>query len=613
MEALGMQNCNEHASKFKSDEHFCGNSYNDQQENAESVSVRKAARRFRHKWFFAVIGLVVIVFAIGAVRYLVFLESYRRNSVPVISNIESIIDDEFSDTYNQTEISAEYFGEIIKPIEMNQIFADFKDGILDNLILIHKGEESELALKASTLNFEKHVIVNDFLSARSVHAVDIDLDGDIDVLGAARYIHRIALWINEGVNLNTGKIIFTEHIIDNEFQGAFSVHGADFDNDGYKDVIGASLYDEQIAWWRNNQDGTFSGRKIIDNYFDGAIFVYCADVDNDGNMDVLAAGEAVDQIAWWRNMGGGKFESRIVIGDDFTGARSVHAADVDRDGDIDVLGTARFADKVAWWENKGDGKEFLEHILDDSFDGPRSVHATDLNDDGDIDVLAAARYSHQIALWDNDGYQNFTKIIIDDLFEGATNVYSTDIDRDGRKDIVAAAVYADKVAWWQNKGEGKFTRHIIGEDFKGATFVFAEDVNGDEYKDILVPAVFDNQIALWINQPQYQSAGAFVSPLIKRIENLKLGNLAWNGLTPENTFLRFQIRSANSIEELEKASWYGPISPDDYYTVSATDINPVHNEHLFLQYRVFFETSNELVNLKLSKVIINYDGIDTVK
>lgn len=606
-----MQNCNDHTSESKRDELLCENDCNDKQENLGIEPVHDAAHGFQHnKWFFVLIGFIVLAFVTGAMSYIVFPEFYARNSVPITSGAQSTIDEEFPDTYTQTEVSTEYFGEIIEPIETNQVFADFQDGTLDNLILINKGEESELALKASTLSFEKNIIADDFLSARSVHAVDIDLDGDIDVLGAARYIHRIALWKNDGVNLDTGKVSFTELIIDNEFKGAFSVHGADIDNDGYKDVIGASLYDEQIAWWRNNQDGTFSGRNIIDNYFDGAIFVYCADVDNDGNMDVLAAGEAVDQIAWWRNKGGGIFESITVIGDNFTGARSVHAVDIDKDGDIDVLGTARFADKVAWWENKGDGKEFIEHILDDRFHGPRSAHATDLDDDGDIDVLAAARYSHQIALWDNDGYQNFTKVIIDDLFEGATNVYSTDIDGDGRKDIVAAAVYADKVAWWRNKGDGKFTRHIIGEDFKGATFVFAEDINGDEYKDILVPAVFDNQIALWINQPQYLSPGIFVSPVIKKIENLKLGNLIWNGLTPENTFLRFQIRSANSIEELDEAAWYGPISPDDYYTVSATDINPIHNEHLLLQYRVFFETNSAAVNPKLSKVIISYDVID---
>lgn len=563
-------------------------------------------RRFQHKGFLAAICAAAAIIVLSAASYLISLDLFEKKPVSATSNAGTTEAAECSEPYNQTEVSTEYLGEIAEPVERDQVFTDFNEGSIDNLIFIGKSGERGLTLKASEIHFEKDIVAKDFISARSVHAVDIDLDGDIDVLGAARYIHRIALWKNEGTDVDTGKVNFTELIIDNDFKGAFSVHGADIDNDGYKDIIGASLYDEQVAWWRNNRDGTFSGRQIIDNYFDGAIFVYCADIDNDGNLDVLAAGEAVDQIAWWRNKGEGSFDSISVIGHNFTGARSVHAVDVDGDGDIDVLGTARFADKLAWWENQGGGKEFKEHILDDSFDGPRSVHATDIDDDGDIDVLAAARYSHQIALWENDGYQDFTKIIIDDMFEGATNVYSTDIDRDGHKDIVAAAVYADKVAWWRNNGGGKFTRHIIGENFKGATFVFAEDINGDGYDDILVPAVFDNQIALWINKPQYLASGNYVSPAITKIERFNFKDLTWDGLTPENTFLRFQTRSADSIEELHEASWYGPLSVDEYYTVPGTDINPVHNEHLLLQYRVIFETGNASAAPELTKVIIGY-------
>jgi len=564
-------------------------------------------KRIPNKWFFAVAGFIMLILIVGVVIFLSSFNKTDKNPAQTMPPIHATVDSEFFSTDNQNELTAENTGSVLGNAEMYQVFFEFDGGTLENLTLIENKDKNELKLKTSMIDFEKSIITDNFLSARSVHAVDIDKDGKIDVLGAARQIHKIAWWRNDGIDLDTGKISFTEFIIDNEFQGAFSVHGVDLDNDGYKDIVGASLYDEQIAWWKNNQDGTFSERRIIDSYFDGAIFVYSADIDNNGYMDILAAGEAVDQIAWWKNQGDGMFSPCIVIGDNFTGARSVHTADVDEDGDIDVLGTARFADTVAWWENKEEGKEFIKHIIDNNFGGPRSVHATDLDNDGDIDVLGAARYSHQIALWDNDGDQNFTKIIIDDKFEGATNVYSSDIDQDGRKDIIAAAVYANKVAWWKNHADGQFTRFTIEENFKGATFVYAEDINGDGYKDILVPAVFDNQIGLWVNKPQYVPSGSFVSPVINRIENQKFANLSWEGQLPVNTFLRFQIRSANNVKALESALWYGPFSSDDYYTVSGTVINPVHTEHLFFQYRVFFETDDLLISPSLNEVSISYD------
>lgn len=592
--------------------HSIANYSKEQLAEAPHLNARRPTKCLRSKWFFGVVGLTTLAFVIAAVILLVPFDINGRLSASSMAIVNSIIDAEYFITDNQIGITAENACCGTEIAEMYQVFTDFSDGTYENLILLNNGE-NELKLKTTLINFAKNIVADNFLSARSVHAVDIDQDGKIDILGAARQAHRIAWWKNEGINLETGKVSFTEFIIDSNFKGAFSVHGVDVDNDGYKDVIGASLYDDQIAWWRNNQNGTFSARKIIDNNFNGAIFTYSADLDNDGYMDILAAAESVDQIAWWRNQGGGVFSPRIVIGNKFNGARSVHAADVDRDGDLDVLGTARFADQVFWWENKGEGKEFIEHVIDDNFDGPRSVHATDMDNDGDIDILAAARYAHQIALWENNGEQNFTKIIVDDRFEGATNVFSADLNQDGKKDIIAAAVYADKIAWWQNKGNGRFTRFIIGENFKGATFVYAEDINGDKYKDILVPAVFDNQIGLWINNPKHQSAGVFISPVISKKENMKLTGLSWEGLVPENTFLRFQVRSGNNLEELEAASWHGPFSTDDYYTISGSDINPVHNDHFLIQYRVFFETGNLLTSPRLNKVSLIYSAAGMVK
>jgi len=477
-------------------------------------------------------------------------------------------------------------------IELEFIEENFHLGIRDNLAFIPKGEALGLSLLPTDVGFSKRIIADNFNSARSVHAVDIDLDGDKDILGAAREIHQITLWYNQGLDAESGEFNMTKKVIDDDFKGAFSVHAADLDSDGYFDVIGASLYDEQIAWWRNNKDGSFSEKIVIDPYFDGAIFVYSADVDGDGLFDVLAAGEAVDQIAWWRNLDNAEFSEKIIIGDNFVGARSVHAVDLDGDLDIDILGTARFEDQIAWWENKGDGYEFIEHILDSNFRGPRSVHGVDIDSDGDMDIIGAARYAHQIVLWENDGAQNFNKIMVDDRFEGATNVYSSDINRDGKKDIVAAAVYANDVAWWQNLGEGKFIRHVIENNFLGATFVYVEDINGDGFGDIIVPSVFDNSIGLWTARPQFNLVGIFESSIIRLEEETELLTLNWEAAIPEKTSLSFQIRSAESQSELENSNWFGPEGGIPYYTVSGTQINQIHNGKEYIQFRIKFETES---------------------
>jgi len=141
---------------------------------------------------------------------------------------------------------------------------------------------------------------------------------------------------------------------------------------------------------------------------------------------------------------------------------------------------------------------------------------------------------------------------------------------------------------------------LIGENFIGATFVYAEDISGDSYKDILVPAVFDHQIGLWLTVPQYMPYGTYISPVINKTANMTLKSLSWEAHVPEGTSLLIQIRSADNEEELESANWHGPLSTEEYYSVSETIINPVHNEDALIQYRVIFKTDDILISPRIT-------------
>jgi hypothetical protein len=76
----------------------------------------------------------------------------------------------------------------------------------------------------------------------------MDNDGDADVLGAAHSDDDITWWENA-----TGDgTSWTEHTIDGSFNGAHSVHAADVDGDGDQDVLGAATYGDDITWWENS-------------------------------------------------------------------------------------------------------------------------------------------------------------------------------------------------------------------------------------------------------------------------------------------------------------------------------------------------------------------------
>ena len=70
---------------------------------------------------------------------------------------------------------------------------------------------------------------------------------------------------------------FTQQSIDNNLNGAASPFTIDLDKDGDIDIIAAAQGDDDLVWFRN--DGSQSFTKLtIDNNFDGVLDVYAAGV-----------------------------------------------------------------------------------------------------------------------------------------------------------------------------------------------------------------------------------------------------------------------------------------------------------------------------------------------
>ncbi len=341
---------------------------------------------------------------------------------------------------------------------------------------------------ASTPNWTEHTLDGEFGGAYSVYAADVDGDGDLDVLGAAGSDNDITWWENTAGDGTA----WTKHTVDGAFFGANSVYAADVDGDGDMDVLGAAWDDDEIAWWENTSgDGSAWTEHTVDGFFDVACSVYAADVDGDGDMDVLGAAWDDDEIAWWENTSGnGTAWAKHTVDGSFDGAGSVYAADVDGDGDMDVLGAAGFDADIAWWENTvGDGTTWIEHTVDGAFDGASSAYAADVDGDGDLDVLGAAQADNDITWWENTAGDGTAWIehTVDGAFDGASSVYAADVDGDGDLDVLGAACMDDDITWWENTaGDGTaWTEHTVDGAFNWAASVYAADIDGDGDMDVL--------------------------------------------------------------------------------------------------------------------------------
>jgi hypothetical protein len=250
----------------------------------------------------------------------------------------------------------------------------------------------------------RHVIAENFIQAHEVYACDIDDDGDTDVLGASSGLSRITLWLNEGGD----PIQWLEYVVDNNFDTAKSVRVADIDGDGFKDIIGAAIYGNDVAWWRNEGGDPFAWAKyFVDGSFVGAHRVEAVDLDGDLNKDIVGAGYLGHEIAWWRNNCDEPLTwTKQTVEMNFNNACIVKAGDIDGDLDLDLVATAQGINQVAWWENDGNYPIFwTKHIVDENMIRPWPLDLADLDGDLDLDIISGSSHqgSYQVKWYENTG------------------------------------------------------------------------------------------------------------------------------------------------------------------------------------------------------------------
>jgi hypothetical protein len=446
----------------------------------------------------------------------------------------------------------------------------------------------------------EYVVSETIDTPSSVHAADVDGDGDTDVLGAAltdMFEGAVYWW----ENLDGSGTSWGEHLVDDEFAGAISVYSADLDGDDDMDAIGAALTPRDIVWWENADGaGTSWTKHPINTDYWGAYSVYAADVDGDDDMDVLGAGEVNCDVTWWENVDGtGITWEEHIVDEEFTGANSVYAADVDGDMDIDVLAAAGVANDITWWE---------KHIVADDFEDASDVKAADVDGDSDIDVIGAGSYEDDITWWENvDGSgTSWEAHAIDNGFEYASSVYPADVDGDADIDVLSAAGSDNDISWWENLDGvgGSWAKRTVDGDFGGAGSVYAADVDGDGKLDVLGAAELDDKVAWW-DIAKFAAAGELVSSIYDTGGSPEWGFIDWTADTPENTAVKFQVRASNAWGVM--GNWSNDI------TVHPFGLEGFVEDGLrYIQYKAILETTDPGVTSTLEDVTIDWGYTDIV-
>ena len=449
-----------------------------------------------------------------------------------------------------------------------------------------------------------YTVDEEFSGASSVYSEDINGDGDMDVVCAAFKDDEIIWWENlDGLGTS-----WTEHTVDGDFDGALSVYSEDINGDGDMDILGAARFAYDITWWENLDGiGTSWSEHTVDDDFENACSVYSDDIDSDGDMDILGAANYANDITWWENSNGlGTSWIEHTVDGNFGSAWCVYSEDINGDGDIDILGAAWGDDDITWWENlDGLGTSWAEHNIESNFNSAMSVYSQDIDGDGDMDVLGAAWLDDDITWWENlNGLgTSWTEHTIDGDFDGACSVFSEDIDGDGDMDVLGVATEDDDITWWENlNGLGtSWTEHTVDGNFDGASSVYSEDINGDGDMDILGAAYDDDDITWWdINN--YSACGELVSSILNLGNDPDWGAIDWNASTPSGTSVSFLVRASDD---------YGNMGIWSDTLTAPCSLDGILNDYdSYFQYTVILETeSPETTTPSLYDVTISWDPL----
>lgn len=284
-------------------------------------------------------------------------------------------------------------------------------------------------------NWTKHIIMPSGTWSCNARVVDMDGDGDGDIL-ISDWINnnRIEWYENPLPNGNPATDTWKHHVLGNP--KAHDIDLGDIDGDGrmefvtrWKDVEGS-----QFFIWKQKADGSWVNRPVDCPAGEG---IALGDIDNDGKLEAIIGGR------WYKAVGDIINQSwKEHIFADWPEDAVVKVADINNDGRLEVILTkTEQHHRLSWFEVPSDPEnEWIEHIIDNSLDSAHSLAICDMDGDGNLDVITAEQHhslEKRVMIYYNKGKGlEWERQIIGNT--GSHSLCVADIDGDGKPDIMGA-------------------------------------------------------------------------------------------------------------------------------------------------------------------------------
>lgn len=429
---------------------------------------------------------------------------------------------------------------------------------------------------------------------------------------------------------------------------------ADFNQDGYIDIALPNSY--EFGKWRHGQasfiywggpDG-FSDKNKQILKTQSALTVNTGDLNKDGYLDLLITQwqQGGKNVIYWGSKSGFSDDRTSNVYSTFTVGSAL--ADLNKDGWLDIV-FSNYSSPTApiyWGGPQGYSKERVSQLPNE---GTNAAVAADLNNDGWLD-LVMTMYSqsdggnegYSYIYWGSaNGFDGQRRTGLPSV--GAVHTTVADFNKDGFLDLVICnestgvrdRTWFAYVYWNGPKGFNPARRTNLFT--YGGAGSLALDFNKDGWLDLVVsnhkagsthrtnsyliwgsPSGFDETQKVEFptsgaNETTFYDAGniydrkfatGFQSKIFDAGSTVQISKLGWTAEEKFNSKLKFQIRAANSKEELLSKPWSGPQGSKTYYETPQTTVSGPQGR--YLQYRALFTSEDGSNYPELSEVVVEY-------
>lgn len=423
---------------------------------------------------------------------------------------------------------------------------------------------------------------------------------------------------------------------------------------------------ELWVYW--NQTNAFHPWRVTGLPALGGIGVEVADLDRDGHLDVIVSnsdsGKKTPEgqpnpgsFIYWGGPGGWAVTERTEL--PIAETRAVAVCDINQDGHLDLV----FGQQVAtsrqatdWGDASiflGDGTRSLGDARRIRIEGSGRTGTpgvADLNKDGRLDIAFAHDKNVLIYYQQPDG--TFPQTKSQSLLVQAKTMCVADVNGDGWLDLICP-MYKEKGIRSGDStillgGEKGFSHErSIKLPTHGGTGSVVSDFNRDGFPDVFFfchradgsaddigkfgdhhtssflywgsAQGFDSTRRLEIpSVGVHYDVGADLGHIRNRgfvfeyvssayeSKGLKPVRLRWEGTTPHRSSIRFQLRVADSRNDLAQAKWFGPAGAGSHFTRRDQRLDSIPAAK-WIQYKASFDTENGAYSPVLESVEILFE------